>query len=136
MNTSRVLTVNDYYDGPRLGVAEYLGAPHIYESEFDHSADEYPETYFLSPIEPALLALVLEDWDIWLRWDAAYERGEVDIDSHPSLPDERTRHEELKTAIGSRLRSSVNNRISVKATFGKLPNTPRWRGLTVVWEPT
>ena len=30
----RVHTVNDYDDGPRLGVAEVFGHPHIYESPF------------------------------------------------------------------------------------------------------
>lgn len=58
----RVLTINDSYDGPRLGLAELRGVPHIYEAEFDHSSDYYGDTYFLSPIEPDLLALILEDW--------------------------------------------------------------------------
>ena len=75
MNPDRVLTVNEYYDGPRLGVAELNGVPYIYEAEFDHSTDEYGDTYFLSPIDPELLALVLEDWAIWCRWDAAHKRG-------------------------------------------------------------
>jgi len=50
MNPDRVLTVNEYYDGPRLGVAQPNGVPYIYEAEFDHSTDEYGDTYFLSPI--------------------------------------------------------------------------------------
>jgi hypothetical protein len=57
--------LHDYYDGPRLGVAELNGVPHIYEAEFDHSTDEYGDTYFLSPIKPELLALLMEDWAIW-----------------------------------------------------------------------
>jgi hypothetical protein len=72
MNPDRVLTVDEYYDGPRLGVAELNGVPYIYEAEFDHSTDECGDTYFLSPIDPELLALVLEDWAIWCRWDAAH----------------------------------------------------------------
>ena len=82
MNPDRVLTVNEYYDGPRLGVAELNGVPYIYEAEFDHSTDEYGDTYFLSPIDPELLALVLEDWAIWCRWDAAHKRGEATLASH------------------------------------------------------
>lgn len=38
MSTDCVLTINEYYDGLRLG-------PHIYEAEFDHSTDEYGDTY-------------------------------------------------------------------------------------------
>jgi hypothetical protein len=64
VGVDRVLTINDYYDGPRLGVAEFRGVAHIYESEFDHSSDDYGDTYVVSPIEPELLALVLEDWAI------------------------------------------------------------------------
>jgi len=35
------------YDGPRLDVAELNGVPYIHEAEFDHSTDEYRDTYFL-----------------------------------------------------------------------------------------
>jgi hypothetical protein len=120
MNTDRVLTVNDYYDGPRLGVAEYNGVPHIYEAEFDHSTDEYGDTYFLSPIEPQLLDLVLEDWAIWLRWQAAHARGEVGLDSHPALPAEQDRHEQLKMLIGDQLRVDPKNRPYCRAEFSAL----------------
>jgi hypothetical protein len=33
----RVYTVNDYYDGPRPGIADYQGRPHAYESQFNES---------------------------------------------------------------------------------------------------
>jgi hypothetical protein len=39
-----VLTENEYYDGPRLGVAIFKGVPHIFEAEFDHSGDDYGDT--------------------------------------------------------------------------------------------
>jgi hypothetical protein len=117
MSLDRVLTVNDYYDGPRLGVAEYRGVPHIYEAEFDHSSDEYGDTYFISPIKQELLSLVLEDWEIWLRWEAAHKRGEASVDTHPCLPSERMRHEELKCLIGDRLKTDPTNRLYFKAKF-------------------
>lgn len=31
----RVHTMEDYYDGPRRGIANFRGAPHLYESERD-----------------------------------------------------------------------------------------------------
>jgi hypothetical protein len=98
-----VHTVNDYYDGPRLGIADVDGVPHIYEAEFDHSSEDYGDTYYVSPIDEGLLALVLEDWEIWLRWDSAFKRGEASVESHPALPQDRERHEALKIAIGDRL---------------------------------
>ena len=134
MKPDRVLTINDYYDGPRLGVAELNGVPHIYEAAFDHSADEYSDTYYLSPIDAELLALVLEDWSIWLRWDAAFKRNEVSVESHPTLPQERARHEQLKQAIGNRLISNSQNRVYRKATFSRAAAEGDWDGTIVEWK--
>jgi hypothetical protein len=135
MKIDRVLTINDYHDGPRLGVAELNGVPHIYEAEFDHSADEYGENYFLSPIEQSLLELVLEDWGIWCRWHQAYTKNEVAHDSHPALPGDRARHEELKQLIGNGLRSDPENRARYKGSFTTPPECRgTWNGTLVRWE--
>jgi len=40
----QLLTVHDYCDGPRLGVAEWSGVPHIDEAECDHGTEEYGDT--------------------------------------------------------------------------------------------
>lgn len=106
MASDRVLTMHHYYDGPRLGIAELRGVPHVYEAEFDHSAEEFGDTYFLSPVEPGLLALVLEEWAIFCRWQESHRRGEVGVESHPALPNERRRYEELKAAIGDCLKTN------------------------------
>jgi hypothetical protein len=136
MTADRVLTINDYYDGPRLGIAEFGGVPHIYEAEFDHSSDEYGDTYFLSPIGEELLTLVLEDWDIWCRWDFAYESGEVDVSTHPALPSERARHECLVQLIGGRLKTDATKRIYCTGTFFTPPeNRGSWNGTLVRWTP-
>lgn len=124
----KILTVHDYYDGPRLGLAEWNGVPHIYEAEHDHSTEEYGDTYFLSSVEPALLALILEDWDIWLRWKAASERGEIPATPHGVLPIDSRRSAMIKELIGNRLRSDPENRAYVKAVFND-----RMTGVT--WHP-
>jgi hypothetical protein len=49
--------------------------PHIYEAEFDYSSDEFGDTYFASPVDENLLALAMEDWEIWLRWNSAFKQG-------------------------------------------------------------
>ena len=128
MVRDRVYTVNDYYDGPRLGIADVDGVPHIYEAEFDDSSDEYGDTYFVSPVDESLLALVLEDWEIWLRWDSAFKRGAVSVESHPALPQDRERHEALKIAIGNRLRVDRAHAKYLKARF----ETSRHDGGTIV----
>ncbi|MCO5978678.1 hypothetical protein [Ideonella oryzae] len=134
MSTDRVLTINDYYDGPRLGVAELNGIPHIYESEFDHNTDEYGDTYFLSPIGKELLSAVLEDWEIWLRWEAARKRGEVEAETHPALPSERARHEELKVFVGTKLQADPVARKRYRASFLVPPGSQgSWQGMLVQW---
>ena len=135
MKPDRVLTINDYYDGPRLGIAEVDGIPHVYESEFDHSSDDYGDTYFVSPVDPELASLVLEDYAIYSRWAAAFKRKEVTVESHPALPRERPRHEELLAAIGDRLRTDPENRRYFKATFDSVEPVGDWGGTTVAWVP-
>src|SRR5262245_56291606 len=78
----QIYTINKYYDGPELGVADYRGKPHIYERQFDTERDDYSERFLLSPIDPELLSLVLENWEIWLRWDSAYRQGNATIKTH------------------------------------------------------
>jgi hypothetical protein len=126
----RVHTVNDYYDGPRRGVADVDGVPHIYEAEFDHSSDEYGDTYFVSPIDKGLMALILEDWQIWLRWDSAFKRGEVSVESHPASPEDRERHEALKIAIGDRLQV---DRAQAKYVRARFATSPHDGGTRVEW---
>ncbi len=36
----RVYTVNDYHDGPILGVADFNGTPHIYKAEWNQTTEE------------------------------------------------------------------------------------------------
>jgi hypothetical protein len=136
MKADRVLTINDYYDGPRLGVAELHGLPYIYEAEFDHNTDEHGDTFFLSPIEQDLLELVMEDWAIWCRWHEAHRKDEVPLETHPALPTERARHEELRVLIGDRLRSDPANRRRYIGSFSTPPECRgMWNGTLVQWEP-
>jgi hypothetical protein len=121
MAWDRVYTVHDYYDGPRLGIADVDGVPHIYEAEFDHSTDEYGDTFFVSPVDESLLALALEDWEIWLRWHSASKRNEAPAKSHPALPEDRERHEALKIAIGDRLRVDRAQAKYMRARFETSP---------------
>ena len=93
--------MNDYWDGPRLGVADVLAVPHIYASPLNTVKNDFEEFYLVSPIDPALLDLVLEDWDIWMRWAEAFGKGETSKETHPALPADRPRHEQLKSLIGT-----------------------------------
>jgi hypothetical protein len=117
MNWERVYTVNDFYDHPRLGVADFEGKPHIYEAEFSEIQDEYSGLYWLVEIQAELFALVMENWEIWLRWDSAYKQGIATLESHPALPADRQRHSELTQLIGDQLRARSENALVRQAEF-------------------
>ena len=99
----RVYTVVDYYDGPRKGMADYQGRPHLYECIFVEGKDAYTDLFRLSPIDPETFRLAMEDWAIWKRWERAYHAGEADVNTHPALPHERERHEELERMLADLL---------------------------------
>ena len=108
-----VHTINDWYDGPRLGIADYNGEPHLYESRWDSQKQEwegqgndedYVYHYWLSPTSPETFELAVEDWAIWERWEAAFHRGETDQSTHPALPADRSRHDQLKPLLEDALK--------------------------------
>lgn len=129
-----VLTINDFYDRPRFGVANYRGVPHMYDSPFDEALDDYAEYYYLAPIDTALLQLVLEDWALWERWEDAYYSGRVQLGSHPCLPEDRPAHERLKALIGERFRIGDRSGCEkCRAEFRTVSQRPR--RLEVRWTP-
>jgi hypothetical protein len=125
MNWQKVHTVHGYYDAPRFGVADYDGQPHIYESTFDESSDDYSETYLLSPIGDDLFDLILRDWVIWERWLAAFNAGDAPEGSHPCLKEDKPEHDELTNLIGDSFQIDRANCVSKKATFRRISDNPR-----------
>lgn len=98
----RVYTVNEYYDGPRLGVADFHGIPHIYKSRYADFSGGH-NTFQLMPINQDAFRLVLENWAIWRRWQAAFNEGRTTIETHPALPEDRARNAELTVAVETAL---------------------------------
>ena len=131
MAWERVYTVNNFWDRPRLGVADLSGRPYIYESRFNEAKDDYEDFYSVSPIEVELLVLVLEDWDIWVRWCEAFDQGETSKETHSALPQDQARHDEIKSLIGTRLKPDPTNCQKLKAEFRNA--RLGWNGLEVQW---
>lgn len=113
----RVYTMPDYYDGPRTGIASFGGEPHLYTSPFDFWTDEYEDLYELRPVDEETLRLALEDWDIWIRWEDAYKAGLVDIATHPALPADRARHDEIEPVLAARLAELPGPPIRARGVF-------------------
>jgi hypothetical protein len=124
----RVHTVTDYYDGPRKGIADLDGRPHLYESEWDDFADNYASTFRLSPVGEELFALAMESWRIWLRWETAFHRGQTAQDTHPALPEDRPRFLELEPLLEAELKINNANCVRARGEFRPFP-TPEWIGV-------
>jgi hypothetical protein len=128
----RVHTVPDYWDGPRRGVAHFEGRPHLYESDWEDRNGNHSFTFLLSPVDPRLFGLALEAWAIWRRWETAFHQGLTTKDTHPALPDERSRCEELREILERELKIDERNCVRAEGEFRSLDD-PEWNGLG--WPP-
>jgi hypothetical protein len=129
MTWERVLTVSDIHDIPRRGVANFRDKPHLYQSQYSDAEDDYTDRFLLMEIESELFQLILEDWAIWLRWRAAFRDGVVSVDSHPALPEERRRHDEIKQIVDSWLSANPAKPILVAGEFRRVADAweVQWR---------
>ena len=130
----RLYTITDWFDGPRLGIADYRGGPHLYESRWDDALDfwegedreeNYCYYYWLSPIAADVFALGLEKWEIWKRWRYAWDQGEVDISTHPALPEDRERHDQIELLLGDALKPGRPSSFLMIGDFAR--ESVRWR---------
>lgn len=96
LNYERVLTVTEYYDGPKEGIADYRGKPHFYKCIWDNDKDNYSSSFMLSPLDDKIVKIAEEHWRMWLRWREACMRGSAPLESGPVLLQDRPRYEEMK----------------------------------------
>lgn len=142
-NFETVHTMTGYYDGPREGIADFCGVPHVYESMYADVADKpgvANDVFRLSSVTPEVFELALEAWAIWLRWETAFHRGELTPDdAHPALLVDRVRHEELKRLLTGKLAVADDRCVLAHAEF-RVRNDPDHSGLgfkpiEVAWTP-
>jgi hypothetical protein len=141
-----VHTVNEYYDGPRLGVADFDGRPHVYRSLWLDAVDDDDDCLFaLAPISPEAFAAVVEDWTIWRRFEHAYHHGQVQWSGEDAdwgaLPEDGTRHRQLAQAveaalvIDESLRHLARGAFRAKGTPEPAHRVSTMHPLEVLWEP-
>jgi len=112
-----VHTVTDYWDGPRVGIANFNGKPHYYKCIFDELSDDWSSVFLLHPIAEEIFQLCLEDWSIWKRWIAAFEAGQASDATHPALPEDRVRHEELSAVLALYMKPDAEKDFRVEGKF-------------------
>jgi len=131
----RVYTMTDFYDGPRGGIALVGGRPHTYDSLFLDDNDDQ-DLFELRLVDDETLALAVEDWAIWLRWEDAFYAGTATIETHPALPADRARHDEIAPIINARLDAFPGPPIRARAEFRPAPghdDAGRGRWLEARW---
>jgi len=101
-----VFTVTEYYDDPRQGIANFNGHPHFYDCIFSEEKQDYSNLFQLTPIPQETFDLAIEDWAIWERWESAYYAGKVTFNTHPAMPEDRQRHEAIKTLLNEALKTN------------------------------
>jgi hypothetical protein len=124
-----VFTVTDYYDGPRQGIANFLGRPHFYECVFDKANENYSELFLLTPIDPEIFHSAMEDWAIRRRWELAFHAGTVGAETHPALPHEAERHAELKQILDKALVTNQTKAVTRRGQFQVLGNANLPKGV-------
>lgn len=94
-----VHTVDNFWDRPRSGVADFGGAPHFYDCIFDDDADDWTDRYVLGPLPSTAFATVMEHWALLERWRNALDRGDVTVKSAPVFPEDRSLYTQLRAEI-------------------------------------
>ena len=117
MAYERVHTLSDYYDGPREGLANYHGKPHRYLNQWDNTADDWSETYELTPVDAEIFGLEMERWQIWRTWEQAFHAGEVPHESHPGYGGQNARYDELGRIVAWRMLNLKPLDFRLAATF-------------------
>jgi hypothetical protein len=129
-----VMSVDEYYDGPRKGTANFRSIPCYFECVFDKNCDEYSDWFLLTPLGPKALKAAMEKWQIFLRWRTAFDLGKTSLETHPALPRDKDKYSEAKRALDNALVSNEQKRIRAKGEFGVLGNSPLPRDILTRWQ--
>jgi hypothetical protein len=134
-----VYVENEWYDGPRAGVADIDGVPHRYVSEWDEEKDDYLGTFLIWPIEEIELNLEREQWQIFINWNEEYEAGRAGTDSHPGHPGTNTRWDEISSLLKTRRVSVPANARHAKAQLVDIEGQKRYAlsgpAYQLAWKP-
>lgn len=127
-NYESVHTITDWYDGARKGIADLNGKSHYFENHWNDREQYWSDIYLLQPLDDETFALAMEDWEIWLRWEHAFKEGKTTQETHPTLPEDRERHEKLEKILAERLVVSPETSAQATAEFvyGQ-PTKVKWR---------
>jgi len=73
METDKVLTIYDYYDGILMGVATFDNAPCIYESFRYEAGQKSSDLFYLTPIDDNTYQIIMKEWELFIQWGETHE---------------------------------------------------------------
>jgi hypothetical protein len=132
-----VHTTEDYYDGPRSGIADFDGQPHYYRSIYLDTPQWDPDEdrFELSPVTPEVLAAAREAAAIFNRWDTIQRSTpgfRYTDEEFGALPQERARYRELEQFLKSSYAAATQaHRVLVHGEFRVGESSPS--RLQVCW---
>ena len=129
-----VHTITEHYDGPVRGIADFRGQPHYYERQFNDSTDEWSDIYWLTPIDDETFGLAMEAWQIWRRWETAFHQHQTTLATHPALPADRARGDELATLLKQRLVVDQQRALVAQGSFEYSKEGVAWQLPRVRWQ--
>lgn len=124
-----VLALNDWWDGPLLGLATYENQTCIFERVFSMEKDEYSNQYYLTPVNEEQRLQIISDWDRWIHWM---------VFNHSSEHAEQWHSSNKHLSLTEIAKSSSNYRQYTKRAefFGKRPQNlySALNGYYVLWQ--
>jgi uncharacterized protein involved in tellurium resistance len=119
MKYEKVHTVNDYWDGPIEGVADFRGKPHKFKLLFDENEDDYSTDYELQKISTKEFDLILQSWSLWIKWNDKKNKTKEEFDSHPILPSDKEECEKIDAQLKKLAESNDSNKFKIKGFFNR-----------------
>lgn len=66
--TDKVLTTNNWWDGPLLGLCTFDGEYCVFERVFSEEKDDYTGDYWLTPVDEAAAREIISDYRRWCEY--------------------------------------------------------------------
>ena len=121
-----VYTISDWYDGARAGVADFHGQPRYYGCRWDDTKEDWSAHYLLTPLDADTFQSALNEWALWKRWQAAFAAGKTTQETHPTIPEDQPRHDELQKLLTHQLQIPADSTLKAKDKFDYNANIVEW----------
>jgi len=130
MDWDAVHTIDDWYDGPRSGVADHAGAPHHYRSCWKDRDDvDLDDDHFvLTPLSEEAFRAALELDAIWRRWKDAHREGEPVGDM--TLPADVEPRRRAEQTLQAALATGTVHAVRMRGEFEAGARRVRWHAPT------